>query len=116
MKTMAATDAKNNFGELMALVETGPVSITRNGRVVATLLPANRQAPTQLGDEAIGKLLSMYSKGQIDRYDVQEETGLSFSEILLRLRESGLTLPIVRTFDRFNKKQKALYAEIFSPQ
>lgn len=114
MKTVTATEAKNNFGELMSLAEAGPVSITRNGRVVATLLPATRQENALPGSDAIDEILAMYSKGLIDRHDVQDETGLSFGEILQRMRQSGMTLPIVRTFDRFNDRQKALYNEIFS--
>lgn len=113
MKTMTATDAKNSFGELMLLAETVPVSITRNGRVVATLIPAARQE-INLDEVEISRILSLYSNGRMDRHDVQDETGLSFGEILQRLRQAGLTLPMVRTYGRFNERQRALYNEIFS--
>jgi prevent-host-death family protein len=40
MKTMAAKDAKTNFGQLLDTAIREPVSITRNGRQVAVVLSA----------------------------------------------------------------------------
>lgn len=50
----------------------------------------------------------------MSRHDVQDESGLAFDEILERMALFGLTLPIVRTIDRYDASQKALYDEIFS--
>jgi len=116
MKSMSATDAKNNFGQLMSLLESGPVSITKNGRVVATVEPAAHLVRNGLSDQAIDELLGMFSKGLVERRDVQDETGMFFGDILTRMRRLGLTLPIVRTFERFNSQQRALYEEIFRAQ
>jgi hypothetical protein len=68
---------------------------------------------TLLSDKAIKELLSLYANGLKDRHDVQDETGLSFGEILQKLRAFGLTLPVVRTYDRYNEKQRAIYNELF---
>ncbi len=35
MKTYAAKEAKNNFGEMLDEVQRQPIQITRNGRIVA---------------------------------------------------------------------------------
>ena len=112
MQTVTATDAKNNFGDLMSRIESGPVSITRNGRIVATLYPAS-PAKTVVSSAEIDKLLALYADGLMNRHDIQDETGLAFDEILERMALSGLTLPVVRTLDRYNSNQKALYDEIF---
>lgn len=59
------------------------------------------------------EILLKFSKGLIERRDALEETGFSWGEALLRLRQQGLTLPIVHTYGLWNKKQKALHKEIF---
>ena len=38
MKTVTATDAQNNFGDLLMNVQSEPVSITRNGKEKGVLL------------------------------------------------------------------------------
>jgi prevent-host-death family protein len=38
MKTIAATDAKNRFGELIDMVQAEPVRVQRQGRDVAVVL------------------------------------------------------------------------------
>ena len=115
MRTMTATDARNNFNELISLAETEPVSITRNGQVVATLVSAATrwEGAKSSDDTTIARLLNQYSKGSIDRSTVQDETGLSFGEILLWMGALGLSLPVVRTFDRYTEKQKEMYHEVF---
>jgi prevent-host-death family protein len=112
MQTITATEAKNNFGKLMSAIESGPVSITRNGRVVATLSAAESVKAT-ISHAEIDKLLKLYAGGLMSRHDIQGETGLAFDEILEKMALSGLNLPVVRTLYRYNDKQKALYDEIF---
>ncbi len=40
MKTVSATDAQNNFGDLLMNVQSEPISITRNGKEKGVLLSA----------------------------------------------------------------------------
>lgn len=41
MKSFSASDAKQNFGELLAHAARGPVHIVRHGKVVAAMVPAD---------------------------------------------------------------------------
>ncbi len=41
MKTVTASDAKQNFGELLADAAKAPVRIVRHGKVVAAMVPAD---------------------------------------------------------------------------
>jgi hypothetical protein len=75
---------------------------------------SNEDAPTARGENEINDLLSKFADGLVDRDDVQDKTGLSWGEILLKMRECGLTLPIVRTYDRYNDAQKVAYNEVFN--
>ena len=38
MQTTTAREAKNRFGQLLDIAQRGPVSITKNGRVVTVML------------------------------------------------------------------------------
>ncbi|MEZ4267709.1 MAG: type II toxin-antitoxin system Phd/YefM family antitoxin [Myxococcota bacterium] len=38
MKEMAATDARNRFGELLDIAQTGPVRLTNKGRAVGVVM------------------------------------------------------------------------------
>jgi hypothetical protein len=67
-------------------------------------------------ERTLESVLRMFSLGLIDRAKAQEETGLSYGEILVKLGEFKLSRPVVRTFNRFNEKQKALYREIFAKE
>ncbi len=40
METIAAADAKTNFGSLLDKAQRGPVTISKNGRAVAVLMSA----------------------------------------------------------------------------
>jgi len=40
MKSVSASDAKQNFGELLADAAKGPVRIVRHGKIVAAVVPA----------------------------------------------------------------------------
>ena len=40
METIAAADAKTNFGALLDKAQRGPVTISKNGRAVAVLMSA----------------------------------------------------------------------------
>ena len=115
MLSIPSTEAKNRFGELLGSVADGPVSITRNGKPVAYVIAAEEPASRRLDQPAISHLIADYAGGRLTRARLQEETGLSFGEVLLHMAKAGLKLPVVRTIDRFSTKQRELYAQIFSP-
>ena len=86
---------------------------TQSAQGAGTLpLPAN--TPAARTEKAVHDLLSKFADGLIDRHEVQDRTGLSWGEVLLAIGKQGLTLPIVRTYDRYNEAQKAAYKEFFN--
>jgi prevent-host-death family protein len=115
MLSIPSTEAKNRFGELLAAVGDGPVSITRNGRPVAYIIAADEAGSRGLDKPAVKRLIADYANGRVTRARLQEETGLSFGEVLLHLAAAGLPLPVVRTIDRFTPKQRKLYDQMFAP-
>ena len=54
MKTLAATDAKNRFGELIDMAQSGPVRVQRHGRDVAVVLSSKEFR--RLSEAASGKV------------------------------------------------------------
>ena len=77
MKSMTASDAKESFGEMLAVAEREPVSITRNGRVVVVAMPAySGEREQKIDPTAVDKLLQMYSEGSVDRSECGNATGL----------------------------------------
>jgi len=114
MKSMTATDAKDRFGEMLAVAEREPLSITRNGRVVVVAMPADTEKrPTGIDPATVDHKLEMYSRGLLSRSECQDATGLAFGEMLLRMGALELTLPVVRTRDRFTAVQRANYEGAF---
>jgi len=114
MKSMTATDAKDRFGEMLAVAEREPLSITRNGRVVVVAMPADSEKrPSGFDPATVDHMLEMYSQGLLGRSECQDATGLAFGEMLQRMGALELTLPVVRTRDRFNAAQNANYEEAF---
>lgn len=66
MKTLAATDAKQNFAELISSVLKGPVEITRNNRRVAVVLsPEEYDALQAEHDRALASRASEAMKRSI---------------------------------------------------
>lgn len=61
----------------------------------------------------IDSLIQQYADGEISRTQLQEETGLSFFDVLDRLASLNLKLPKVDTFGRYNEKQKLIFNEFF---
>ena len=75
MKHFGAFEAKNRLGELLALVEKGEeVVITRHGKAVARLVPAegvsNRAAQEAI--EELGRLRTGQTVGGIDLKELIE--------------------------------------------
>jgi antitoxin Phd len=54
MKTLAATEAKNRFGELIDMAQSGPVRVQRQGRDVAVVL--SPEEFRRLSDAATGRV------------------------------------------------------------
>lgn len=54
MKTIAATDAKNRFGELIDMAQSEPVRVQRQGRDVAVVLSSEEFR--RLSEAAAGKV------------------------------------------------------------
>lgn len=54
MKTISATEAKNNFGEILELATIAPVGIMKNGRAVAVILSSTEFSQVE-GDLAMAK-------------------------------------------------------------
>ncbi len=48
MKSIAAKEAKNNFGEMMDTVQREPVTIEKHGRPVAVIMSANEYEKIKL--------------------------------------------------------------------
>ena len=116
MKTISANEAKNKFGSLMSEISAGPIAITKNGKVAAYLTPSQNDEVHPLNIEQLDELLKSYASGKITRRNVQEASGLWFSDILEELGRRGLVLPKVDTRVHLNDKQLALFNTIFSKQ
>jgi antitoxin Phd len=109
VKSVSATEAKNRFGDLLSEAATQPVSIEKNGRVVAVLVPAGdyehgkdaialgRIADRILsGDEQVLGILREYSAGRRTRLAAIAALGLeSYSQLLKALRRAALDAPTV---------------------
>ena len=107
MKTISATEAKNRFGDLLAEAAAEPVSIEKNGRVVAVVVPAidyeRAKDAIALGrvtdrilsgdPEALG-FLREYAAGKRTRHATMAALGLeNYSQLLKALRRAGLDGP-----------------------
>jgi antitoxin Phd len=60
MKTIAATDAKNRFGELIDMAQAEPVRVQRHGRDVAVVL--SPEEFRRLSEAASGKVSPVVQK------------------------------------------------------
>ncbi len=113
MKTISATDAKNKFGQLMSVISAGPIAITKNGKIAAYLTPSQIEDEHSMSVEQLDELLNSYASGNITRRNIEEATGLWFSDILEELGRRGLQLPKVDTRIHYNDKQLMLFNTIF---
>lgn len=113
MKTISATDAKNKFGDLMTSISAGPIAITKNGKVAAYLSPANNAEDRTLTAQKLNEVLEAYSAGTMTRRNVEEATGLWFSDLLSELGRRNLPLPRVDSTVHLNENQRTLFNTIF---
>ena len=68
MKTMQATDAKNNFGKLIEDCITEPVSIQKNGRDVAVLISAAEYIKMQKANDNTDLIMKLHEES-IEKFD-----------------------------------------------
>ena len=68
MKSVSATEAKNNFGELLLGAQASPISITRNGKEQGVLMSANDYAllKKKAMQAAVNEGISSGSAGELD--------------------------------------------------
>jgi hypothetical protein len=71
---------------------------------------------TPISGAQVAAVLEKYAQGLIDHGTAEGQTGLTFGEMLLRMGELGLALPIVRTYERYNAQRKECYGRIFRRQ
>lgn len=104
IRTITSTDAKASLGELLGtLAIKGPVSITRNGRVVAVLSEPVRLDPPgpleplkPLGEtHRLAELAVAYAGGKVSWREIASVTGAAFGDLLAELSRQRLQLPRV---------------------
>ena len=68
MKSVTATEAKNNFGELLMNAQSAPIAITRNGKEQGVLISAKEylRIKQQALQTAISDGISSGDSGKID--------------------------------------------------
>lgn len=107
MKSISATEAKNRFGDLLSEATKEPVSIEKNGRVVAVVVPAGdyERAKDAIalgrvtdrilsGDQEVIAMLRAYAAGKRTRLVTITGLGLeNYSQLLKALRRAGLEGP-----------------------
>ena len=81
MKTVAAKEAKNNFGELMDSAQREPVTIERRGRPVAVVISAREYEQIKL--ERLRAKLAV-AEAQADRGEFVNQ---SLEEMLAEFKE-----------------------------
>jgi prevent-host-death family protein len=107
MKSISATDAKNRFGDLLSEAAREPVSIEKNGRVVAVVVPAPDYERAR-GVIALGRVTDRIGSGHketlaiLREYSARKRTrqatmtalGLeTYGQLLRAVRRAGLEGP-----------------------
>lgn len=75
MKTVTATEAQNNFGDLLMNVQSEPVSITRNGKEKGVLLSAAayQEIKQQALQQAITNGMESGESSPLDMADIKNK-------------------------------------------
>jgi len=81
MKSIAAKEAKNNFGEMMDTVQREPVTIEKHGRPVAVIMSAKEYEKIKL--ERLRAKLAI-AEAQADRGEFVEQ---SLEELLAEFKK-----------------------------
>ena len=109
MKSFTATEAKNNFGVVLASIDSGIVEIVKNGKAAAYVLSprefaamgashsqARLRRSIQAGDARALGVLRQFSAGKIDKHRAMRDLGLaSQAQLLDALGVAALPLPMV---------------------
>jgi len=110
----AVTRERFNSGQLVAFAS---IISDRDDKVIMQVdLPENSQETRPLNTKQLDEILRSYAAGNIARRNVEEATGLWFSDILEELGCHDLQLPRVDTRSHYNDKQLALFDTIFSKE
>jgi prevent-host-death family protein len=75
MKIITATNAKNNFGDVLLNVQSTPISITRNGKVQSVMLSSQEyiRLKNQALQNAITEGLDSGDCGALDMQSIKNE-------------------------------------------
>lgn len=75
MKTISATDAQNNFGDLLMNVQSEPIAITRNGKEKGVLLSsrAYQEMKKQALQHAITDGIESGEPSPLDMADIKRK-------------------------------------------
>lgn len=75
MKTITATEAKSNFGDLLMSAQSGPVTITRNGKEQGVLLSAKEYKEIKIHalQAAITAGIESGDAGILDMEEIKQE-------------------------------------------
>ncbi len=97
MRTFTATQAKQNFGELLDTVNSDDVSITRNGREIAVVTRSKRNDLTStIPDilEAKKKVIISYFHNEIPRYKAMRLCGYTwYGELMNDAKRFNISMP-----------------------
>jgi prevent-host-death family protein len=73
MRSVSAFEAKNKLGQLLELVEQGEeVTITRHGKEVAQLVPAQRVGNREVARAAVQRIRERAEQLKFGRFDWSE--------------------------------------------
>ncbi|MFM9972859.1 MAG: type II toxin-antitoxin system Phd/YefM family antitoxin [Burkholderiales bacterium] len=109
MKKFTATEAKNNFGQVLEAIDSDVVEVVKNGKVAAYILsPLDYSAmgashsqfkikqKILANDKQVIDLLRRYSKGVIDKHKAMRDLNLtSQGQLLDAMGVADLPLPRV---------------------
>jgi prevent-host-death family protein len=72
MRVVGAFEAKNRLGQLLDLVEQGEEVITRHGKEVARLVPAQPIRSREVAREAAGRIRARAEQRKLGPFDWSE--------------------------------------------
>jgi len=82
MKTINATEAKREFGDMLLKVQSAPVSINKNGKLIAVLVSAEEYEQLELL-----KIASLKASIQVGIDDIKADRVSDGDSVINRLRE-----------------------------
>lgn len=137
MKSYPATSITRLSGEILADAARSPVLITKYRKPGYIIMTAEEYADitqvsptTKLNSESMRKgkkmptdtsldenkqreILEEFAARRISRAEVEERTGLYFSEVLVRMAELGIKRKPVEKYEGMSETQRKLFDEVF---